>query len=152
MKVSQQIIDFIKSKEKYAAKPYTCSAGRLTIGYGHVIQPDESMKFVTKERAEKILAEDIGKIEEQLAKVMDIPLKQNQYDAIVSLVFNIGVNAFHRSTALKRIKSGDLSLVPDEMRRWDKINVNGKKVVSEGLKQRRQEESKIFLTGEYETC
>lgn len=150
MKISEAGLQFIKSKEKYASKPYTCSAGRLTIGYGHVIQPNESMKFVNKEKAEKILSDDVGKVEDELSKLITIPLKQNQYDAIVSLVFNIGINAFYRSTLRKRMNNREWNEIPKEISRWNKISVNGKKVVSPGLKNRREEEVKIFLTGKYE--
>jgi lysozyme len=80
-------------------------------------------------------------MEEALLDVR-VPLTQNQYDALVSLVFNIGAGAFRGSTLLRLLNNSNYAAVPDQMRRW--IHVNGK--ISNGLKKRREEEVKQWLT------
>lgn len=67
----------------------------------------------------------------------------------MSFTFNVGEHAFETSTLLKRLNAGDFAGVPEELARWNKVTINGRKVVSNGLTRRRAREAKLFATGVY---
>jgi len=144
-------IDAIIRREGSEAKAYRDSAGLLTIGVGHLLTKSElaSGKVViggepvkwkdglTADEIQNLLGQDLREAEE--AVVRHAPgLNDNQFDALVSLVFNIGVSAFAGSTLLRRIREGDLGAVPAQILRW---NRSGGRVVP-GLVRRREDEAR----------
>lgn len=143
MKTSQNGITLIKSFEGLCLTAYRCQAGRLTIGYGHTSNVHEGMA-VTEQQAEKLLMQDIYFAE--LAVDMLGKLTQNQYDALVSFVFNIGNRAFSNSR-LRRyvIENPNDPVIRHEFLRWVYVTVKGKKQVSKGLQNRRQAESNLYF-------
>ena len=143
MKTSQKGLDLIKKFESFSDKEYICPAGKVTIGYGHVILPNEHFSSsITKEEAEILLKKDLQPREKSLNILVKVNINQNQFDALMSLIYNIGVANFKQSTLLKFINDRLFDKVPDQFRRWKYIN----KVVSKGLLARREEEIKLWLT------
>jgi len=143
MKTSQKGLDLIKKYEGFSDKEYICPAGKPTIGYGHVILPFEHFpSTITKEEAETLLKKDLQPREKSLNILVKVSINQNQFDALISLIYNIGVENFKQSTLLKFINNKLFDKIPDQFRRWKYIN----KVVSKGLLNRREEEIKLWLT------
>lgn len=146
MKTSQNGITLIKSFEGLRLSAYRCPAGHLTIGYGHTSNVHEGMT-ITEQQAEKLLKQDIYFAE--LAVDMLGKLTQNQYDALVSFVFNVGNRAFS-SSRLRRYVLADPNdpAIRQEFLRWIYITVKGKKQVSKGLQNRRHAESNLYFNTE----
>lgn len=144
MKTSQQGIDLIKSFEGLQTKAYVCPAGVLTIGYGHTlnVKPDQT---ITKEEAEKLLAEDLVKFEDAVERNIIVPLNQQQFDALVSFTFNCGAGALEKSTLRKRLnnKEDPNKVAIEELPKW----VNGDNGPLPGLVRRREAEVKLFTSG-----
>jgi lysozyme len=108
MKISDNGIEqLIKSFEGLKLEPYLCPAKILTIGYGHVILTDESFSKITQEYAVELLKKDLHKFDNAVTSLIKVPVSQSQFDAMVSLCFNIGVEAFKNSTLLKKLNSYD---------------------------------------------
>lgn len=144
--VSQRGLDLIGQFESCAFDLYVCPAGKRTIGYGHVLRPSEKFTHITMEQAKTLLIADCNIAEIYLNSVnLPAPLNQNQFDALVCLVFNIGVGNFDQSTLLKRLKQGELPLAAEQFLVWNKIRVNGELVFSRGLHRRRCMERELFL-------
>jgi len=141
IRISEEGISLIKEFEGYREGVYLDSAGKRTIGYGHLIRNDERFEKLTREEAEKILLNDIADAEKTIKNNVKIRLNQGQYDALVSLVYNIGKNNFLKSTLLKKLNSGDYYNAGKEFERW--IYAGGKKIP--GLKKRREREMQLFF-------
>lgn len=143
MKTSQKGLDLIKKFEGFSDKEYICPAGKPTIGYGHVILPNEHFpSSITKEEAETLLKKDLQPREKSLNILVKVSINQNQFDALMSFIYNIGVENFKQSTLLKFINEKLFNKIPNQFRRWKYIN----KVVSKGLLARREEEIKLWLS------
>ena len=139
--ISQKGVEAIKAFEGFSPLEYTCVAGKRTIGYGHVLKPDESYVCgLNEKKAEKLLAEDLSAVEAAVDLSVKVPLEEYQRDALVSFAFNIGVYAFQRSTLLKELNAGNYEKVPKQLLRW--VYVNGKPCF--GLFRRRQAEAAMF--------
>ena len=142
MKTSQKGLTLIKKFEGFSDKEYICPAGKITIGYGHVILPNEDFpQPMTRLDGELLLKKDLEPRESALNKFLKVKINQNQFDALISLIYNIGVENFKQSTLLKFINDKLFDKLPDQFRRWKYIN----KVVSKGLLNRREEEIKLWL-------
>ena len=143
MKTSQKGLTLIKKYEGFSDKEYICPAGKVTIGYGHVILPNEDFPVpMTRLEGELLLKKDLEPRESALNKFLKVKINQNQFDALISLIYNIGVENFKQSTLLKFINNKLFDKIPDQFRRWKYIN----KVVSKGLLKRREEEIKLWLS------
>jgi lysozyme len=142
MKTSQKGLTLIKKFEGFSDKEYICPAGKITIGYGHVILPNEDFpQPMTRLDGELLLKKDLEPRESALNKFLKVKINQNQFDALISFIYNIGVENFKQSTLLKFINDKLFDKIPDQFRRWKYIN----KVVSKGLLARREEEIKLWL-------
>lgn len=139
MQTSQKGIDLIKSFEGLKLKTYKCPAGVWTIGYGTTKGVTPGME-ITQKQAEEFLKRDLRYFELWVDKLIDIPLTQNQFDALVSFTYNLGEGAMKGSTLRKKLNMGLYSAVPSEMLRWNKV---GGKVLN-GLVRRREAEAKLF--------
>lgn len=147
---SQKIIDFIKSFEALSLNAYICPAGKLTIGYGHTSGVKPGMK-ITEAEAEELLKKDLSYAEKAVDDIQQYfsyqCFSQNEYDALISLVFNIGNEKFRTSTIRKMIIAGKpVEKIAEEFPKWTYIK--GK--FSNGLQRRRKAEQKIFLRGIYD--
>ena len=142
MNISQTGIDLIKQFEGCKLEAYQCSAGVWTIGYGHTGSDVTKGRKITLTEAESLLKQDLIVHCNNVSKLVKVSLNQNQFDALVSFIYNIGINAFKNSTMLKYLNKGEFYAAAKEFDRW--IYAGGK--VSEGLKNRRTAEKTLFLT------
>ena len=142
MQISEEGLSFIKAFEDFSAKPYLCPANVLTIGYGHAILPDEQFTEITEEEAIELLKKDCTKFTSAINRLVKVGLNRNQFDALISFVFNIGVGAFTKSTLLKLLNQGNYNDAAKEFPRWSTV----KGVPCNGLITRRQLEKCLFLT------
>lgn len=142
MKIGDKGLDLIKKFEGFSDKEYICPAGKATIGYGHVILPSDSFpSYLTRKEAEDLLKKDLEPRQTALNSFLKVNINQNQFDALMSLIYNIGTGNFQKSTLLKFVNDRLFDKVPDQFRRWS--YVNGK--ISKGLANRREEEIKLWL-------
>jgi lysozyme len=120
MDVSEQGVALIRRFEGCRLAPYRCPAGRPTIGYGHVVGPDEDFPAcgITQAEAEALLAQDAARAAMGLARYLLIGLKQYQFDALTSFVFNVGAGAFARSTLRQVVNRGWHAEVPAQLLHW----------------------------------
>jgi lysozyme len=142
MKISPKGIHLIKHFEGFKAKAYICPAGVLTIGYGTTSGVKKGM-VVTESQAEQMLIADCTKFEKVVNDSVKVKLTQDQFDALVAFVYNVGPGNFKTSTLLKKLNLGDYTSVPTQMARWNKGN--GRTL--EGLVRRRRSEGILFSTG-----
>ena len=151
MNISQAGVDFIKKHEGLRLTEYKDQAGLSTIGYGHLNIPGAYYTEITEQQAENILRGDLAVAETAVRNAITRPMTQAQYDAFVSLAFNIGGANFRTSTAVKRFNAGDKVGAAEALTWWNKITdpSSGQKVVSNGLSFRRADERDLFLTGSY---
>lgn len=105
MRASDEALNLIKSKESFSATVYICPSGIPTIGWGHAVLPNEFFTSITKEQGTDLLRKDVTIAENCINKAVKVPLSQNQFDALVSFVFNNGVNAFLKSTMLRELNN-----------------------------------------------
>ena len=141
MKASVDAYELIKQFEGLRLKAYLCPAGIWTIGYGHTsgVSPNS---FITIQEADEYLHRDVATIEMKLNK-LNLSLRQCQWDAIVSFVFNVGIGNFKASTLLAKIRiNPDDNSIIDEFLRW--VYANGK--VMKGLQKRRLAEMKLYFS------
>ena len=96
------------------------------------------------QEAENLLAHELKKYEKYVRNYVAVDLNSDQFSSCVALCFNIGGNAFASSSALKKINAEEWDDVPEKIRLWNKVTINGEKVVSDGLVARRQAESLLF--------
>lgn len=135
----------IQQSEGYYSKSYLCPAGKWTIGWGHTrgVKPGD---VCSKELALIYLQEDLQEAANAVNRLVKIPLNQNQFDALCSLVFNIGSEQFEDSTLLRKLNKKDYLGAAKEFPRWNKGRVKGKLVVLNGLVTRRKAEQNLFLS------
>lgn len=125
--------------------------GHCTVGYGHLVHYDpcngkkfasesEFINGITVKAATALLRTDCAAAEAAVNKFVKVALTQNQFDALVMFVFNVGRGAFFKSTLLRKLNLGDFAAVPNELRRWNK---SGGKVFA-GLINRREREVRLF--------
>lgn len=105
--VSDNGVKFLKNEEGFVRKAYKDAVGLWTIGVGTLIDTPEEQyllkKILTDAEVEKLLQSELDVYEAAVAKLVKLPINQNQFDAIVSLVFNIGIGAFQKSSLLKKV-------------------------------------------------
>lgn len=140
MRVSQSGINKIKQHEALSLVPYRDVAGYWTIGYGHKLKPGEWWDQISESFAEQLLRQDLAIAEQAVNDRVTVPLSQGQYDALVSFVFNVGVQAFADSTLLSMLNRGDYQGAANQLLRW---KYAGGDVVA-GLLARREREKALF--------
>ncbi len=144
MRISDNGIALIKRWEGLELKSYQDIAGIWTIGYGHTETAGPNQQ-ITEREAEELLARDLRPREKAVSELTKVPLNQNEFDALVSFVYNVGINAYKGSTARKRLNSGDRPGAADALTWWNKATINGVLQVSRGLSNRRADEKALFL-------
>ena len=136
-------IPLIKEFEGCKLKAYKCPAGIWTIGYGHTDRVKEGDE-ITQDQADKLLASDIDLFTSGVKRLVHSDLNPNQYGALVSFAFNLGLGNLRSSTLLKLVNAGDFVGAGEQFLRWNKAN--GK--VLPGLTRRREAEKELFLRDE----
>jgi lysozyme len=142
---------FLKAREGFATGVYADVADKETVGYGHRLRPGESFADgVTHDEAEAIFLVDVDRAVGAVRRLVRAALTQPQFDALVSLVYNVGEGAFARSALLRKLNDGDCEGAASEFLDWDRVTVAGVRMASWGLARRRACERALFLTGQYE--
>jgi len=133
----------IKSFEGLELEAYLCPANVWTIGYGHTKGVKKGDK-ITKEQAEKLLEEDLAFFRNGVKRLVKVALNKNQFGALVSFAYNLGLGSLESSTLLKMLNAKDYQGAADQFLRWNK----SKGKVLTGLVRRREAERAVFLTPE----
>jgi len=139
MTPSNDCIDMVKHFEGFKAVAYLCPANVWTIGYGRTKNVKDG-DITSMPQATRDLEEELVEFGEQVHRVVDVELSQNEFDALTSWTYNLGVGNLQSSTLLKKLNAGDKDSVPSEMLRWNKAA--GK--VLAGLTTRRQAEADLW--------
>ena len=139
MKISQEGLSLIKKFEGCELEAYKCAAGVWTIGYGSTKGVKEG-DTITQDGADKLLAEEMHEYEGYINDMVTSDLKQNEFDALVSWVFNLGPSNLSSSTLLNRLNNKMWDDVPNQIKRWNKAGG----VVLQGLVRRREAEALLF--------
>lgn len=139
-KITQDGLDFIQDVEGCKLYAYLDTGGVYTIGVGHTGPEVVKGLTCTMEQALQWLREDSEEAQEGVRRLVKGLLTQNQFNALVSFVFNVGVGAFSKSTMLKLINKGDFDGAANEFPKWNKDN--GKEIL--GLTKRRILEQAVF--------
>lgn len=145
MKTSSNGRALIRQFEGDKLTAYICPAGVLTIGVGHTGPDVKRGMTITQAQSDALLVADLAKFEAAVARLVKVPVTQNQFDALVSFAFNLGGGALGGSTLLKLLNGGRYAEAAAQFSKWDKATVNGKKVALPGLTKRRAAEAALFL-------
>jgi lysozyme len=161
VKASKELFKMLKHHEGVRYKPYQCPANLWTIGVGSVLYPEqakipsniegmakrkawpvkpEDNRRWSEEEVDKLLAKDVARFERGLARYLPIRLSQNEYDAILSFCFNLGLGTFQRSTLRQALLRGDKVMAMQSLLKYNKA---GGKVLK-GLDNRRKDEAALF--------
>ncbi len=119
--------------------------GAWVVGYGHTEGVGQDTT-VPRDAADRLLTEDLAAIEAAVAPLIGVPVNDNEYSAIISLVFNIGVPAFKKSLLRKHLNNGRRLEAAEAFMWWNRVMVEGELRVVEGLTERRGAEIALFLT------
>lgn len=151
-KVYRPGIELTKKWEGWVPKRYNDAVGFCTVGYGHLLKKKncdgtgnevEFLKGISKERGEELLIEDMAKAQITVQLAVPKDLDDGAYAAMVDFTFNVGGSNFKNSTLLTVVKKKQFDRVPEQLLRWTKAA--GVELV--GLKNRRQDEIKVFFDG-----
>jgi lysozyme len=145
MKVSKECLKMLAHHEGVRQKPYKCPAGLWTVGVGHLIGdgktlPDSWNRTFTLDEVYDILAKDVVRFERGVNKYITVPLRQNEFDALVSFSFNLGLGVLQRSTLRQALNRGDKEMAIQSLLKYNKA---GGKVLK-GLDKRRKDEAALF--------
>lgn len=162
MKVSEEGLNLLKHHEGFRKKPYQCAAKIWTIGYGHAMYPEqlkipatpegmarrkafplkpEDNRIWSKEEIDALLVKDVVRFERAIQRYITVPLRQNELDALISAVYNLGPGWLQRSTVRQKINRGDKIGAMESLVKYCKA---GGKVLR-GLESRRKDEKALFL-------
>lgn len=138
-------LNIIKEFEGLRLEAYDDGIGVFTVGYGTTRYPNGNKvkrgDKITLEQAEQYLRHDLSNFEDTVNSLVKVPLTQNQFDALTSLVYNIGSGAFSKSTLLKKLNAKDYKGAADQFLVWNKAG--GRTL--QGLTNRRTKERQLFL-------
>lgn len=145
MNINRETIEHIKAFEGKRLKAYRDPVGIWTIGYGHTTAAGPptvvSGLTITDAEADEILWRDVEKFATGVRSKITVDLTDNQFGALVSFAYNVGLGNFSKSTLLKKVNGGDFKAAADQFMRWTRAK--GK--VLPGLIRRREAERSLFL-------
>jgi lysozyme len=141
MKFSAAGMELLKSSEGFRDRVYRDAAGIPTIGYGHrLLHPDSFSNGITEAQAANLLAADVRDAEQAVERLVQVPLTQGQFDALVDFCFNLGAGKLASSTLLKVLNRGRYDDAADQLLRWD--HAGSKELAA--LKTRREAEAELW--------
>lgn len=135
-------VELIKGFEKFRSKSYWDNK-QYSIGYG--TKTTDKNEVIDEAEATRRMMSHVRKNVLPSIQLVKVPLTVNQKAALISFIYNIGSEAFERSTVLSELNKGNYSVVPAAMRMWCKTTANGKKEFTKGLARRRAYEVKLWL-------
>lgn len=141
--ITRDGLNLIKHFEGFEPEIYLDAAGLPTIGYGHLIRKGEHKMFengISEEEADALLADDVQIAERAVLRLINVPLTNNQFNALVSFTFNLGSGALQRSTLRRKVNREEHAEVPAEFMRW--VWAGGRKL--KGLIRRREAEANLY--------
>lgn len=144
LRTSAEGLELIKSFEGFRETATRLPDGRWTIGYGHVRTAREGLTINQKD-AEDLLTYDLKPVEDAVATLIYAPLMQNQFDALVSLAFNISPAQFRDSDILRNLNAGDFLAAANGFDLWRKARIHGRVMIVDALVRRRAAEKGLFL-------
>ncbi len=139
MNISEEGKCLIKKFEGCKLEAYKCPAGKWTIGFGFTKGVKEGDTW-SQSHAEYMLDVELEEYEGYINDLVNIQLNQNQFDALVAWIYNLGPTNFRTSTLRKKLSPETMDEVPREIRRWNKANGE----VLQGLVRRREAEALLF--------
>ena len=146
MHVSPSGVDLICNFEGLRLKAYDDGVGVWTIGFGTTKYPNgirvKKGDTCTLDQAKSYMQNDLKSFEQTVNNTVKVPLNQDQFDALVSLAYNIGTNAFSKSTLVKKLNANDIRGAADQFDVW--VNAGGKRM--QGLVNRRAREKALFIS------
>jgi lysozyme len=144
LSVSRSAVELIKAFEGFRSRAAQLDDGRWTIGYGHTLTARAGAE-ITEREGEALLLYDLIQASHAVNEHVFAPLNQNEFDALVSLVFNIGPRAFRGSPTLRRLNEGRPLEAAMAMEMWRKSDLDGERIVIDALVRRRAAEKALFL-------
>jgi lysozyme len=144
--VSKAAIALIKHHEGVRSRPYRCPANLWTVGVGHLIGdgkhlPDSWNRTFTEAEIDGLLKSDLRRFELGVHKMLpNVPLRQHEFDAIISFCFNLGLGCFQRSTLRQALLRGDKKAAMESLVKY--CRAGGK--ILRGLQIRRLDEKALF--------
>lgn len=136
-------LTLIKRFEGFSPTIYLCPAGYPTIGYGHLVKPQERTRFaagIDEAQGEDLLRLDARIAESAVLRLIRVPLTDGQFDALVSFTFNLGAGALQRSTLRRKVNREEHAAIPRELLKWVRSGSN----VLPGLVRRRKAEAACY--------
>lgn len=143
-RINGEGLALIKRWEGCKLEAYRDVGGVWTIGYGHTRTARQGLT-ITQEQAEGLLREDLRVYEAAVDDAVHVDLTENQFAALVSWTFNVGVGAMRRSALIRRLNAGEYDAVPGELARWNKV----KGGIVPGLSNRRAAEAGLWARGSF---
>lgn len=134
-------IDIIKEFGGLSLKAYSGQSGNWYIGYGHSRGVTEGMT-ITEAEAEKFLRDDLRMFEQSVSRMVEVDVSENEFSAMVCLMYNIGPGGFAESTVLRKVNEQEWEEAADAILLWNKVNGQ----VNEALVNRREKERALFLS------
>lgn len=147
MVASKNCINLIKLFEGYKAKAYLCPAGVVTIGWGSTMYTDgRKIKLgdtINEQQGEDLL---MWELKNKSIALHGLNLNQNQFDSLLSFIYNLGIGAFAKSTLKKKILANPNDpTIKDEFMKWNKARVGGELMELKGLTRRRTAEAEMYF-------
>lgn len=144
MRLSNAGLALLRQFEGYRSTMYRDAAGLLTVGYGHRVRAGEFFtNGMDESRAEELLASDVSIAEQAVARHVTVPLTQNQFDALVDFVYNLGEGRLAGSTLLRELNRQNYGLAAQQILKWDRCGT----AISTGLHRRREAEFALWNGG-----
>ena len=150
MDVNKEGVALVQKYEGFSSKPYLCPAGKATIGYGATFYVDGKAvtlkdKPITQAEATQLLIALLHQFAAKLKPLIKVNLNDNQFSALVSFAYNVGIGNFQSSTMLKLINASKFDQAANEFLKWSKARVNGVLQPLPGLVKRRAAERSLFI-------
>lgn len=151
MRTGKAGIDLIIQFEGLKLRPYKCPAGLWTVGYGTLIGdgktlPPEWNRQFTEPECRRLLERDLASKERGVERLITYPIRQNEFDALVSFAYNLGLGCLQRSTLRQKLNRGDKEEAVKSLLKYNKARVNGVLKVVRGLDRRRKAEALLFMS------
>lgn len=134
-------LELLKRSEGFRSRTYLDVQGFPTIGYGHrLLHPESFPDGVSEAQASEILSSDVRDAEQAVQRLVRVALTQNQFDALVDFVFNLGSKRLAASTLLEELNRGRYADAAEQLLRWDHAGA----AENSGLKARREAEYALW--------